>query len=85
MTSNECCDDVGWRAYLGTSQRNHDHPPLDGCCVHSANGFCCNLVAAFFFFVETLFLKFCDFAKGGCCVSRASCVSHGFRLTRIES
>jgi hypothetical protein len=20
-----CCDDVGWRAYLGTSQRNHDH------------------------------------------------------------
>jgi hypothetical protein len=25
MTSNECCDIVGWRAYLGTSQRNHDH------------------------------------------------------------
>jgi hypothetical protein len=55
MTSNERCDDVGWRAYLGTSQRNHDHPPLDGSCVHSANGFGCKLVAAFFF-VETLFL-----------------------------
>jgi hypothetical protein len=25
MTSNECCDDVWWRAYLGTSQRNHRH------------------------------------------------------------
>jgi hypothetical protein len=24
MTSNKCCDDVGWRTYLGTSQRNHD-------------------------------------------------------------
>jgi hypothetical protein len=39
MTSNECCDDIGWRAYLGTSQRNHDHPPLDGSCVHSASEF----------------------------------------------
>jgi hypothetical protein len=56
MTSNECCDDVGWRAYLGTSQRNHDHPPLDGSCVHSANGFVCKLVAALFF-VETLFFR----------------------------
>jgi hypothetical protein len=25
MTFNECCDDVWWRPYLGTSQRNHDH------------------------------------------------------------
>jgi hypothetical protein len=48
MTSNECCDDVGWRAYLGTSQRNHDHPPLDSSCVHSSKGFGCKLVAAFF-------------------------------------
>jgi hypothetical protein len=26
MTSDECCDDVWWCPYLGTSQRNHDHP-----------------------------------------------------------
>jgi hypothetical protein len=61
MTSNECCDDVGWRAYLGTSQRNHDHPPLDGSCVHSANGFGCKLVAAVFllkyYFSEILRLR----------------------------
>jgi hypothetical protein len=56
VTSNECCDDVGWRAYLRTSQRNHDRPPLDGSFVHSANGFRCKLVAGGFFFVETLFL-----------------------------
>jgi hypothetical protein len=61
MTSNECCDDVGWRAYLGASQHNHDHPPLDGSCVHSANGFGCKLVAAFFllkrYFSEVLRLR----------------------------
>jgi hypothetical protein len=61
MTSNECCDDVGWRAYLGTSQRNHDHPPLDGSCGHSATGFGCNLIAAFFllkrYFSEILRLR----------------------------
>jgi hypothetical protein len=25
MTSDECCDDVWWCPYPGTSQRNHDH------------------------------------------------------------
>jgi hypothetical protein len=25
MTSDECCDDVRWCPYPGTSQRNHDH------------------------------------------------------------
>jgi hypothetical protein len=29
--------------------------------------------------------EFCEFANGGCCVSRASSVRRGFRLTRIES
>jgi hypothetical protein len=54
MTSNECRDDVGWRAYLMTSQRNLGHPPLDGSCLDSANGSGCKLVSAVF--VETLFV-----------------------------
>jgi hypothetical protein len=56
---------------------------LSGTCVHSAKGFGCKLIAALS--SSVISPEFCDFAKGGCCVSRASSVRRGFRWTRIES
>jgi hypothetical protein len=89
MTLHDGCDDGLWRPCSGSSQRKHDHQcsrwvarmtslyvvqkrvPAKGSQRHVLP--------------KVSSPKLYDIAKGGCCISTASCVRRVFELTGIEA